>query len=84
MSTPLFQYKSTNDSPSCSPTYNVLTSAFVYTKHIQQRDPLDQAYEIVFNTIIAQSSKEKIEEYKTLLKMSNNDYRSTVLAIETK
>ena len=59
-------------------------SAFVYTKHIQQRDPLDQAYEIVFNTIITQSSEEKIEEYKTLLKMYNNDYRSVVLAIETK
>lgn len=59
-------------------------SAFVYTKHIQQRDPLDQAYEMVFNTIIAQSSEEKIEEYKTLLKMYNNDYRLTVLAIETK
>lgn len=57
-------------------------SVIKYTKHIQPRDSLDQAYEIVFNTIIDQSSEEKIEEYKTLLKMYNNDYRLTVLAIE--
>lgn len=57
-------------------------SAFTYIKNIQPRDPLDQAYEIVFNTIIDQSSEEKTEEYKTLLKMYNNDYRLTVLTIE--
>ncbi|MBR2239831.1 MAG: hypothetical protein IKO49_01125 [Bacilli bacterium] len=57
-------------------------STFTYTKYIQQRDPLDQAYEIVFNTMLNNISKNEVDEYKTLLKMYNNDYRLTVLAIE--
>ena len=31
VSIPLFQYKFTNDFPSCNPTYNVLISAFVHS-----------------------------------------------------
>ena len=55
---------------------------FGYSTFIHQRDPIDQAYEIVFNTMLSTVSKEEIDEYRTLLKMYNNDYRLTVLAIE--
>ena len=54
-----------------------------YSTILHKRDPIDQAYEIVFNTMLNKVSKEEAEEYKTLLKMYSQDYRLTVLAIET-
>lgn len=43
----------------------------------------EDCYYLVFKTLLDQATPEKIEEYRTLLKINQNNYRLTVLQIET-
>lgn len=43
----------------------------------------EDCYYLVFKTLLDQATPEKMEEYRTLLKINQNNYRLTVLQIET-
>ncbi len=43
----------------------------------------EDCYYLVFKTLLDNATDEKVEQYKTLLKINQNNYRLTVLQIET-
>lgn len=60
-----------------------IATLYPHTLHAIHYDPIEDAYERVYNALLLRKTEEEKAEYNTLLRMYNNDYRQTVLAIET-